>query len=273
MAKREKSAGGEPAERARKKARKEAKAEEKAAPALPLSKKERKAARVAAEGKADAATRQAATEAFLAAREAAEAQAQSEARAAKAEKEARRAEREERERQAKLAKRGGGSSSSSLSYPELQREAAVRGAASEASADGNGTTEMLRGDWACPGCGAICFANRTACYKCGTAGGNARPGDWVCGPCGASVFASKASCYKCGAAKGTDGPGVVARPKKEWAPSVANGLATDLKDVHATCRDCGAGFVVTAGEQDFYRSKGFDVCVPSRCTPCTAAKP
>ena len=129
----------------------------------------------------------------------------------------------------------------------------MRGAASEASADGNGTTEMLRGDWACPGCGAICFANRTACYKCGTAGGNARPGDWVCGPCGASVFASRASCYKCGAAKGTDGPGVVARPKKEWAPSVANGLATDLKDVHATCRDCGAGFVVTAGEQDFYR--------------------
>ena len=184
MAKRDKSAGGEPAERVRKKARKEAKAEDKAAPALPLSKKERKAARVAEEGKADTVTRQAATEAFLAARE----QAQSEARAAKAEKEARRAEREERERQAKLAKRGGGSSSS-LSYRELQREAAVRGAASDASADGNGTAEMLRGDWACTGCGAICFANRTACYKCGTAGGNTRPGDWVCGPCGASVLA------------------------------------------------------------------------------------
>ena len=29
---------------------------------------------------------------------------------------------------------------------------------------------------------------------------------------------------------------------------------------------------MTAGEQDFFKSKGFDVCVPSRCKPCTAAK-
>ena len=47
------------------------------------------AARAAEEGKADPATRQAATEAFLAARESAKAQAQSEAQAAKAEKEVR----------------------------------------------------------------------------------------------------------------------------------------------------------------------------------------
>ena len=178
------------------------------------------------------------------------------------------AERADRERQAKLSK-GGAAPSSSASYRELQRAAAVSGAP---SADGNGSTEMLRGDWVCPGCGAMCFANRTACYKCGTAGGNARPGDWVCGPCGASVFACKDSCYKCGAVKGTEGPGAGARPKKEWAPTVANGLQSNLKDTSATCRDCGAGFIVTAGEQDFFKSKGFDVCVPSRCKPCTAAK-
>ena len=53
---------------------------------------------------------------------------------------------------------------------------------------------------------------------------------------------------------------------------MANGLQSNLKDTSATCRDCGAGFVVTAGEQDFFKSKGFDVCVPSRCKPCTAAK-
>ena len=117
---------------------------------------------------------------------------------------ARRTEREDRERQAKLAKTGPAPSSSS-SYRELQRAAAVNGAP---SSDGNGSTEMLRGDWTCPGCGAMCFANRTACYKCGAAGGNSRPGDWVCGPCGASVFACKDSCYKCGEPKGTDGPGV-----------------------------------------------------------------
>ena len=136
------------------------------------------------------------------------------------------AERADRERQAKLSK-GGAAPSSSASYRELQRAAAVSGAP---SADGNGSTEMLRGDWVCPGCGAMCFANRTACYKCGTAGGNARPGDWVCGPCGASVFACKDSCYKCGAVKGTEGPGAGARPKKEWAPTVANGLQSNLKD-------------------------------------------
>lgn len=69
--------------------------------------------------------------------------------------------------------KSGAAPSSSSSYRELQRAAAVSGAP---SADGNGSTEMLRGDWMCPGCGAMCFANRTACYKCGMAGGNARPG-------------------------------------------------------------------------------------------------
>ena len=50
------------------------------------------------------------------------------------------------------------------------------------------------------------------------------------------------------------------------------GAASDLKDVSTTCRDCNASFVVTAGEQDFYLAKGFDVTVPARCKACTAAK-
>jgi len=28
-------------------------------------------------------------------------------------------------------------------------------------------------------------------------------------------------------------------------------------DVTLTCRDCGQGFTFTAGEQDFYASRGF----------------
>ena len=38
-----------------------------------------------------------------------------------------------------------------------------------------------------------------------------------------------------------------------------------------SCRDCGAGFVFTAGQQEFFASKGFDT-PPSRCKDCQAAK-
>ena len=210
-----------------------------------LTKKQRKEARGGE--KADLAARTAATADFLAAREAAEAAkaaAKAEAKAAKAEAAA--------QAQAKAT---------------TKREERPR-------ATHSSDIEAKRGDWDCTACGAHCFANRTSCYKCGAAGGNARPGDWTCGPCGASCFASKDACYRCGAAKGTDGPGERhPAPKKEWTPTVANGgAASDLKDVTTACRDCRASFVVTAGEQDFYRAKGFDVTVPSRCKACTAAK-
>jgi CxxC-x17-CxxC domain-containing protein len=38
-----------------------------------------------------------------------------------------------------------------------------------------------------------------------------------------------------------------------------------------TCRDCGQAFVFTAGEQEFFASKGFDN-PPSRCAECRAAR-
>ena len=156
--------GADAAEKARKKARKTARAEEAAPPEQPsvepkVSKKARKAAR-AAEERVDSATRSAATEEFLAAREAAKEQAQSAAQAAKAEALARRREGQERERQAKLAKTGAPPVGSS-SYRDLQRAAAVSGAGAGAP-PADGSTEMLRGDWTCPGCGAMCFANRHA---------------------------------------------------------------------------------------------------------------
>ena len=41
-------------------------------------------------------------------------------------------------------------------------------------------------------------------------------------------------------------------------------------DITLQCRDCGADFVFTAGEQSFYAEKGF-TNRPSRCTSCRAA--
>src|SRR5947209_1871919 len=41
-------------------------------------------------------------------------------------------------------------------------------------------------------------------------------------------------------------------------------------DMTLTCRDCGQGFTFTAGEQDFYASRGFSE--PMRCPDCRAAR-
>lgn len=41
-------------------------------------------------------------------------------------------------------------------------------------------------------------------------------------------------------------------------------------DMTLTCRDCGQGFSFTAGEQDFYASRGFSE--PTRCGDCRAAR-
>ena len=43
------------------------------------------------------------------------------------------------------------------------------------------------------------------------------------------------------------------------------------QDETLKCRDCGNEFVFTAGEQEFYASKGFEN-KPSRCKECRAAK-
>lgn len=43
------------------------------------------------------------------------------------------------------------------------------------------------------------------------------------------------------------------------------------EDKTLTCRDCGAEFVFTAAEQDFYAEKGF-TNEPGRCPACRAAR-
>eukprot|EP00961_Rhodomonas_salina_P068999 926414-Rhodomonas_salina.2 len=51
----------------------------------------------------------------------------------------------------------------------------------------------------------------------------------------------------------------------------AGGGDGGLEDENLECRDCGAEFVFTVGEQEFFISKGFDN-KPTRCAECKAAK-
>lgn len=44
-----------------------------------------------------------------------------------------------------------------------------------------------------------------------------------------------------------------------------------LQDKTLVCRDCGAEFTFTAGEQEFYQSRGLEN-EPTRCRECRAAK-
>ena len=45
---------------------------------------------------------------------------------------------------------------------------------------------------------------------------------------------------------------------------------SQFADKTMTCRDCGKQFTFTAGEQEFYQSRGFSA--PTRCADCRAAR-
>lgn len=44
-----------------------------------------------------------------------------------------------------------------------------------------------------------------------------------------------------------------------------------MEDKTIACVDCGSDFVFTAGEQEFYKEKGFEN-EPKRCPDCRRAK-
>lgn len=44
-----------------------------------------------------------------------------------------------------------------------------------------------------------------------------------------------------------------------------------MEDKKITCKDCGAEFTFTVGEQEFYKEKGFEN-EPQRCPECRAAR-
>jgi len=45
-----------------------------------------------------------------------------------------------------------------------------------------------------------------------------------------------------------------------------------LEDKTINCKDCKQDFVFDAGEQEFFKSKGFDIATKVRCKECTKAK-
>ncbi|MEG1706469.1 MAG: zinc-ribbon domain-containing protein [Clostridia bacterium] len=44
-----------------------------------------------------------------------------------------------------------------------------------------------------------------------------------------------------------------------------------MEDKTLVCKDCGKDFVFTAGEQEFYKTKGFEN-EPVRCPECRKAR-
>lgn len=44
-----------------------------------------------------------------------------------------------------------------------------------------------------------------------------------------------------------------------------------MNDITLVCKDCGAEFVWTVGEQEFYQEKGF-TNQPTRCPQCRRAR-
>ena len=212
-----------------------------------LSKKARKEARKALSGGEaaidSAASRAAATADFLAKREAAEAAAAEKRAAKQAEKEA----RQEAERARSHAKK---------QQQQQQQQAAKRS---------NGSRSTSSGKFNTYDGGA------------GTAAGTIKPGDWPCLHCGANVFASKDACFRCGVRKGEHGTG---EPPFDRGGGGGGGGSKKVSaapdsgfvDINATCKECGASFIVTAGAQQFMKDKGFGVLVRTRCKACTSAK-
>ena len=211
-----------------------------------LSKKARKEARKALSGGEaavdSAASRAAATADFLAKREAAEAAAAEKRAAKQAEKEA----RQEAERARSHAKK----------QQQQQQQAAKR-------SNGSRSTSSSKFN--------------TYDGGAGTAGGTIKPGDWPCLHCGANVFASKDACFRCGVRKGEHGTG---EPPFDRGGGGGGGGSKKVSaapdsgfvDINATCKECGASFIVTAGAQQFMKDKGFGVLVRTRCKACTSAK-
>jgi hypothetical protein len=61
-----------------------------------------------------------------------------------------------------------------------------------------------------------------------------------------------------------------AGPIDSAVDSFKGAVDTMSGDMTLTCRDCGQAFTFTAGEQDFYASRGFTE--PTRCADCRAAR-
>lgn len=61
-------------------------------------------------------------------------------------------------------------------------------------------------------------------------------------------------------------------PKPAPSKGASEGSQEKLVDMKLQCRNCGGEFRFTAGEQKYFRTKGFSSTPPVRCKPCNAAK-
>ena len=122
---------------------------------------------------------------------------------------------------------------------KMKRDAVKRngGTLSHAAA----AAAVIQEDWTCTGCGTVCFAQKSACFKCGTG------------------------------RDGTIREGSTKHRRRDGIYTVAKAAAA-CEDKALTCQVCAAEFIFTAGEQDYFQRKGFLNSERTRCPECTRAK-
>ncbi|CAL5219459.1 g1294 [Coccomyxa viridis] len=122
--------------------------------------------------------------------------------------------------------------------------------------------DMRPGDWMCPSCNVVNFANRTECFRCsearpesagpvrgrGSFGGdrfasndsNSKPGDWPCPACGANNFARRTECFRCDEPRPGHLPGPSGFSNNRGAPPAREG--------DWACPECGVNNFAYRGE-------------------------
>lgn len=144
------------------------------------------------------------------------------------------------------------------------------------------------GDWNCSQCGAMSFASRVACFRCGAAkpeeSGKRKldqvdvsssalkmskmDGNWDCKGCGASVFANKSTCFRCGKNR-------MGLPSGNWDCGMCGASVFPDK---VQCYRCGAsrGAVASSGVQANWTCAACGAsCFPSKqaCYRCNVPRP
>lgn len=125
-----------------------------------------------------------------------------------------------------------------FAHLDLQEKEAAKDGKDGKDGKGGKDSKLKEGDWRCPACNSVNFANRTACFKseCGkpkppvtpaasAPSTPAKPADWVCS-CGMSNRPNRNNCYRkeCGKPK----------PPAPAAPAAA----TPVCPIPPTCLPC-----------------------------------
>lgn len=78
--------------------------------------------------------------------------------------------------------------------------------------------------------------------------------------------------YSPGSDKNSDAEviGITFSSNRKYVESIQKEVIKNMADKDMTCKDCGAPFIFTDGEQKFYTEKGFSN--PVRCIACRKKK-